>query len=372
MFKVLYIIACLKTGGSEKYLLGLVKNLNKEQYQVTVWCEGAWGPAGDEIRKAGATVIQSPYRPYRLDHMFGAIRFIRRNRFDIVHSLKYNTNFMDALVSKLSRVKVFITSRRNIPYWINPHKMNDGERIRNMMTDRIIANSETAKGLTIAVEHVPATKISVIYTGIDLREVDAVLNNPNLSFRSSLRIPNAAVVVGNMGDLREVKGHSYLIKAFAQVVQRTNKEVYLVIQGEGPEESNLRTLVKDLNIEGRVKISTSPHAQLEVMRSFDIFVLPSLAERFSNAIIAAMALSLPCVVSDVGGNPEAVVQNESGLIVQAKSVEPLAEAIIRLVEDPALAKKLGVRGRELVESKYTVQQMASAHEKLYEELLRKD
>lgn len=371
MIKILYIIACLKTGGSEKYLLNMIKNLDKDRYQVTVWCEGAWGPTGDDIRKAGATVVQRPLRPGRPDQLLGGIKYIRKNRFDIVHSLKYNTNYMDALVSKASRVKVFITSRRNLPFWIKADKVRYPERIRNLMTDRVIANSEAVKTLTTAVEHVPAKKISVIYTGIDLKEADAAMERSGSAYRNALGIPDGALVIGTTGDLRESKGHTYLIKAFAEVVQKTQKDVYLVIQGEGPEESNLRTLSKELKIEDRVKINKAPQDRIEAIRSFDIFVLSSLTERLSNAVIGAMALSLPCVVTDVGGNREVVEDNVTGLIVPARSVEPLAAAILKLVEDPALAREFGAKGRDLVEKKFTVQLMASEHERLYEELLGK-
>ncbi len=369
MIKILYIIVCLRSGGSEKYLLDLIKNMNPEQYQVTVWCEEDWGPAGDEMKKAGATVIQRPNRPTRPDHVLRLFRFIRRNRFDIVHSVKYGPNFVDPLVCKLARVKVFMTSRRNLRHWAGEPKLRVGDRLRNSMTNHIIANSETVKSITMAVEHIPATKISVIYTGVDLEEVDAVVSGQD--FKNTLGIPSGAIVVGNVADLREAKGQSYLLKAFADVVRRTDKEVYLVIHGEGPEESNLRSLIKELKIEDRAKIFTSPRNRFEVMRSFDIFALPSLNERLSNALIAAMAVSLPCIASDVGGNPEAVVNNVSGTIVPVKSVEPLAEAILRLVEDPALAKEFGVKGREIVEKKYTVKRMVSEHERLYSELVKR-
>jgi glycosyltransferase involved in cell wall biosynthesis len=369
MIKVLYIIACLKTGGSEVYLLNLVKNLDRERFQVTVWCEGDWGPTGDKLRSAGATVIQRPCRPKRPDHVLGAIRYIRRNRFDIVHSLKYGAIFMDAVITKTARVGVFISSRRNLPHWINQVKMHNGERLRNKLTNHIIANSKAVKDLTIAVEHVKPTKISVIYTGINLEEVDAAINNSRPSFRSSLGIPDDAMIIGNMADLREVKGQSYLVRAFAEAVRKTSKDIYLVIKGEGQEESNLRSLVKELKLEDRVKICTSPGDSCEVMRSFDVFVLPSLTERFPNRLIEAMALSLPCIASDVGGIPEAVIHNVSGLIVPIRSIEPLTEAILRLVEDPALVKDFGAKGRELVEERFTVQMMAAAHERLYEELL---
>jgi len=134
MTKILYMIACLRTGGSEAYLLNLVRNLDKDRYQITVWCEGEWGPAGDELRKAGATVIQQRLRP-RPREVIRAIRLLRRERFDIVHSLKYGPTYIDPLVCKISRVKVFIGSRRNLPHWVNQMQFTTADRIRNKLTD---------------------------------------------------------------------------------------------------------------------------------------------------------------------------------------------------------------------------------------------
>jgi glycosyltransferase involved in cell wall biosynthesis len=145
-----------------------------------------------------------------------------------------------------------------------------------------------------------------------------------------------------------------------------------VIHGEGPEEEHLALTAKELGVDGRVRLSTSPQDRFEVLGSFDIFVLPSLGEGFSNVLLDAMAMCLPCIASDTGGNNEAVVHNVSGMIVPVRSVEPLGEAILKLVEDPALAKEFGAKGRELVDGQYTVEEMVSAHERLYDELLQRD
>ena len=371
MTKILYMIACLQNGGAEAYLLNLVRNLSKERYQLTVWCEGAWGPAGDVLRKAGVTVIHRRLRPRPRD-VLGAIRILRRERFDIVHSLKYGPTYIDPLVCKFSRVKVFIGSRRNLPHWVDTTKFVTADRIRNMLTDHIIANSEAVKDLTVAMEHVSATKISVVYNGVDLRLVDAISPESAQEYRNSSGIPSGAVVIGNVSDLRDNKGQSYLIRAFANLAKRTDNDVYLVIQGEGPEESNLRSLVKELGIESRVKINTTNQKRLEVIRSFQVLVMPSLSERFPNALVEAMAQSLPCVATDVGGIPEVLIDNVTGLIVPAKSVEQLADAILKVLDDPVLARDFGAKGREQVEKKFTVQLIGSAHEQIYEGLLKKN
>ncbi len=370
MTKILFMIACLRTGGSEAYLLNLVRNLDKDRYQITVWCEGEWGPAGDELRKAGATVIQQRLRP-RPREVIRAIRLLRRERFDIVHSLKYGPTYIDPLVCKISRVKVFIGSRRNLPHWVNQMQFTTADRIRNKLTDHVTANSEYVKNLTIELEHIPAAKITVLYNGVDLKTVDAVTRESGETFRKKLEIPSTAITIGNVADMREDKGQAYLIRAFANVVGRTDKDVYLVIQGEGPEESNLRSLTKELGIENRVRINTERQRRFEVIRSLQMFVDPALSERFPNALVETMAMSLPCVATDVGGIPEVVVDNVTGIIVPSMSVEPMADAILKIINDPDLARALGSQGRERVEKDFTVQQMAPAHQRVYEELLKK-
>jgi glycosyltransferase involved in cell wall biosynthesis len=370
MTKILYIIACLRTGGSEAYLLNLVQSLSKERYQVTVMCMGDWGPAGDELIKAGATVVRRHLRP-RLVDVLGAVRFIRRERFDIVHSLKYGPSYLDPVVSKLSRVKIFIGSRRNLPHWVDPTNVQLDDKLRNMFTDHIIANSEAVRDITLVLEHVPAKSVSVIYNGVDLKAVDSVTLESGHDYRKLLDIPSDAFVVGNVADLRDIKGQSYLVRAFADVIRRTDKNVYLVIQGAGPEESNLRSLVKELGLESRVRINTTKQKRLEVIRSFQVFVMPTLSERFPNPLVETMAMSLPCVATDVGGIPEVVINNVTGLIVPAKSVEPMADAILKIIENPVLAKDFGIKGREIVEKNFTIQRMGLAHERVYEDLLKK-
>lgn len=162
MIEILFIISGPGTAGSETYLLNLVRHLNKRRFHVTVWYDGDRGGKGDMMAKAGASVLHRPIRPFRPDHVLGALRLLRKVRFDIVQSLRYGPNFTDALVCKLSRVKVFITSRRNIGHEHGRLNQHMGERLRNLMSDHIIAHSETIKDLTIVREHVPATKISVV------------------------------------------------------------------------------------------------------------------------------------------------------------------------------------------------------------------
>ena len=228
-------------------MLNLVRNLNKERYQITVWCEGEWGPAGDELRKAGATVIQQRLRP-RPREVIRAIRLLRRERFDIVHSLKYGPTYIDPLVCKISRVKVFIGSRRNLPHWVNQMQFTTADRIRNWLTDHVTANSEYVKNLTVDLDNLGGKDNGTIQRrGPELRW-KTVTQESGENFRKKLAIPSTAFLIGNVADLREDKGQAYLIRAFANVVGRTDKDVYLVIQGEGPEESNLRSLAKELGV----------------------------------------------------------------------------------------------------------------------------
>ena len=152
--KVLYLIPQLLTGGTERHLCDLVTHLNSEKFEPVVWCIGQWGPIGDEITSAGIKVINQPLRIYRIDGIIKAFWFVRKGRFDIFHSYSYGSFFIDAIISKVAGVPIYISSRRNIRHWKGGNKLHLGERIRNWISDVIVANSVAVKRKSIEIEKI--------------------------------------------------------------------------------------------------------------------------------------------------------------------------------------------------------------------------
>ena len=187
--------------------------------------------------------------------------------------------------------------------------------------------------------------------------------------RTELDIPLGAVVVGNMANLRPTKGQGYLLQAFQAVLRSSTAPVYLVITGQGPEEESLRSAIRELGLEQRAFIYKTSRDRFEVIRSFDIFVLSSLQEGFSNALVEAMALGLPCVATDVGGNAEAVQHNITGLIVPPKEPGPLAQALLALVDDPERRRIMGQTGEVRAHQEFDLERMVREHVAAYDRLV---
>jgi L-malate glycosyltransferase len=367
--KVLYILPWLRTGGSERYVANLCRNLDRERFETVVLYRGEWGPIGDELKAAGIRTVRNPMKVYRPDQLFGFYRLLRKEGVDIVHSLNFRPNFTDALLTKWAGRK-FVSSRRNLRFWKGSDRLHWGERLRNDRTDLVIANADRLKESAVSFEKLPADKVLVIYNGVPLPQAEAAKASEGWKeVRTELDIPLGALVIGNMANLRPTKGQTYLLQAFQTVLRSSTGPVYLVITGQGPEEENLQKMIKELGLEQRACIYKTSRDRFEVIRSFDIFVLSSLQEGFSNALVEAMALGLPCVATDVGGNAEAVQHNITGLIVPPKEPDPLAQALLALVEDPERRRIMGQTGEVRAHQEFDLERMVQEHVQAYDRLV---
>ncbi|MGA2373662.1 MAG: glycosyltransferase, partial [Candidatus Korobacteraceae bacterium] len=178
-------------------------------------------------------------------------------------------------------------------------------------------------------------------------------------------------LVTTVGNIRRVKGHDVFIRAAATIAQQFPK-VSFSIAGEVLEPAyfaELQALVQDLHLANHVRFDGEVTNLRQHLAAADIFVLPSRSEGFSNAIIEAMASSLPVVATDVGGNAEAVNDGVTGFVVPPEDPGALSAAILRLLSDPLQAKAMGTAGRNLVAEKFTTEAMMNQIAGVYRNLL---
>jgi glycosyltransferase involved in cell wall biosynthesis len=200
------------------------------------------------------------------------------------------------------------------------------------------------------VDRIKSSLVETVYNGIDIADWDTVSMPP--------KVPGA-FVVATVGNIRRVKGHDIFIKAAACVAAQF-PGVSFNIAGEVLEPDyfvELQTLIRDLKLSDRFHFVGGVKNLREYLSTADIFVLPSRSEGFSNAIVEAMAASLPVVATDVGGNTEAVTDGVSGLIVPSEDPAALAEAITQLLADPSKAREMGAAGKKLASEKFTTDAM---------------
>jgi L-malate glycosyltransferase len=280
---------------------------------------------------------------------------IKRVRPDI---LAFNTPkpiLMGVLASRFAPAKIRIIFRR-VDF---PLRRSFFSRLKYTWgIDGIITISDSIKN-RLRSAGVPGSKITTIYEGIDL---------PLYPKRARVLQPGKQLVVGTVSHLSHEKGMTYLIEA-ASLIPEVNEKFRFVIVGEGACLQELMDLARRKRLENfRFTGFRSDIPQL--MESFDIFILPSLSEGLSSAILEAMASSLPVIASNVGGIPELVKDGENGLLVAPADSVALAGAIQRLAQNPEDSLRMGREGRKQVEDRFAMEHKILKTEELCMSLLR--
>ena len=182
--------------------------------------------------------------------------------------------------------------------------------------------------------------------------------------KQELGIPEDCIVIGNTANLKPIKGHRYLIEAFANVVENNNK-LRLVIAGNGPEKENLLALANKLKVRDKFIIANSHLGVFDIMNTFDIFVLPSLAEGFSNALLEAMAAQKPVIATRVGAVKILVENNTTGLLIEPCDIRSLVDAVIDLLGDELKTQRLARNAQEKINKEFSAKKMADNYLALY-------
>jgi glycosyltransferase involved in cell wall biosynthesis len=213
----------------------------------------------------------------------------------------------------------------------------------------------------------PLAKLTRIYNGIRPRnDVDQGIRG---RLRQELHLSDDTFIVGNVANLHPRKGHKFLLQALRVLVNEGLKVHCVVIGRDDGEGSALRRLAKELGLEGFVHCLGYRQDARTLLAAFDAFVLPSLFEGLPVALIEAMDAGLPIVATRVGGNPELVVDGETGFLVEAGSAEKLAMAISALLADPIKRYQMGEAAKIRMRRDFTADQMATRYVELYKSLV---
>src|SRR5208282_2041176 len=191
-------------------------------------------------------------------------------------------------------------------------------------------------------------------------ELDQVVSRYSAAVsRASLGCAEASHLIITAANIRRVKGLDVLVRAAAIVGREFPRATFLIVGGilEPEYARELEDLTRTLALSDTVKFLGARKDVMPLLAFSDVFCLPSRSEGFSNALVEAMASGLPCVATRVGGNAEALSDGESGFIVDSDNPQAMAERILILLRDPELRRRMGQRGKETVESRFSAQSM---------------
>jgi glycosyltransferase involved in cell wall biosynthesis len=207
--------------------------------------------------------------------------------------------------------------------------------------------------------------IRVVHNGIDFDRFSRLVPERGRVFPG---LDNSRLIVSTGNMHSDVKGHSTLIEAARNVCGKF-PQVKFVLIGDGKKRTEFEAKVSALGLQSNFLFLGSRQNVPEILACCDIAVLPSQAEGFSNALLEYMAMGLPTVATDVGGNPEVIENGVNGLLVKPNHPAALADAISSLLENPHFASQLGPAGKERVRRHFNFAQLTSNVDALYTELL---
>ncbi len=285
----------------------------------------------------------------------------------IVHTNSSRDTWTASLAARLIRARPKIIRSRHISVPLNKN-LATRTLYRRLCDFVIVTGEELTRRALIERDGLDPRRVDAFPIGIDVTRFCP--GTPASDLRQRLGIPNNHRLVGIVSYLRAYKGHRYFVEAAAQVLSKI-KDVTFVIAGEGPEECNLRAQIKGLGLTDRILLLGFCQDEVEVMRSFDVFVLPSVeADTIPQALMQALAVGLPVVSTAFGSIPDVVKHGETGLLAVPRDAASLAEHIVVMLQDESLRKRLGANARRLVEGQYSLDRMLDRLESVYERVLQ--
>ena len=370
--RVLYFIDNLRAGGgSQRYIYELVRIAGKIGISPHICTLEEGGDYYSEILRSGVPTfslsLSQINNPRAIGKLVTLTRWIRKQRIQVIHTFQTNPNVFGTLAGRLAGIKV-ITSRRDLGnFGMRGSKSLTifEERIINPLAHRIMANSKAVFDATHQQEGISPEKMVLIRNGIDAGRFRP---DPDRKRRTALGIPEKSLVFGTVSGLRKIKAIDILLQAFRSVRERI-PEAFLIVAGDGPEASDLHALAQHLGIMDSIKFLGRRLDVEMILPAFDVFVMSSLSEGFPNAVLEAMACGVPVIATSVGGIRELVIPEETGRLVSPNSTGELAEAMIRIAENPSTRNEFSINARQYVEKHFRFETIANQLKEMYREVL---
>jgi L-malate glycosyltransferase len=371
--RVTFLVGSLDIGGAERQLARLASNLDRARFRpsVIVWYGG--GALASELPSDVAVThlamkqvrtTSAWLRPLLAARLvWRLVAAIREQRPDILNAYMFTAYVLGAIAARIAGVRVVVASRRAlVSYHSYPRRWRLVARLANRLIDLHLCNSEAVRWWAIEKEGLALERTEVVHNGLDIQPA---LTAPDVPAEWRAGAGVLAAVVANF---IHYKDHPTLFRAVAQVT-RAHPDFRVVLFGDGPQRVRLEAMVRDLAIDGAVVFAGRTPNAPELLSVFDLALLTSVEEGFSNAVMEAMAQGLPIVATAVGGVLELVRDHVEGRLVAAGDADALAAAISELIRDPAARRRMGAAGRQRIANEFGVRRMVERTEAVYERLL---
>lgn len=349
--KVFIVSSHLKSmGGAEKNLLDLCRGLQgRAQVEVGgMQC----GELLNLVRATGVVVhdfrINSLFSVRAAVSAFQFRRLLKKGRFDVVLTYHHDADIWAGLVALSAGVPV-VSSRRDMGFMHSTWHIW-AYRVLNRFFTRIITVAEAVRQEVIRAQWAPREKISVVHNGITPLEPTV----DDAAIRSELSLHRTDRIVGMVANFRPVKGQEYFVKAAVEVArQRDNVQFVVIGDTQTAYFLRVKEMAREAGIDSKFRCVGSRSDVSRILSIFDVFVLSSLQEGFSNALLEAMSVGVPPVASAVGGNPETIQHGRDGFLFPAEDHRALARHLVTLLGDDELRERMGAAAATAVRARFS-------------------
>lgn len=356
----------MTTGGAESLILEHIRHAGPD-VETVVCALNRSGPAFESARALGAPCVLLDKSGNQLRGVRRLASLIREQRIDVVNGHNPTGAIYGTFAGRLAGVRAIVRTEHSIHY-PGRHSGAYGGVIEPLLTIQagaVICICEASRESHARRLRWAERKFVTILNGISAAP-------PSLGrarARQSLGLAESAPVALNVGSLTKQKAQHVLVDAFADVVRRVPGAT-LLIAGDGPLREKLVARASERGVAAAVRFLGGRTDVPDLMDAADVFVLSSEREGLSVTLLEAMRCGRAAVATRIGGNPEAVADGETGVIVPVGEAAPLADAIATLLADPARRERLGEAGRERWRRCFTAERMVRETEAVYSRILR--
>ena len=365
--RVLFVVPALPVGGAERHLTTMLPRMDPARFTPSVICIGEEGELFSTLRAAGieAAALRL-HKRQAVRALIELVMMMRRTRPDVVVVQGYNAETLGRIAARIAGVKHAINWVHNASGLVRRGPVRRTvDRALTRWTSAYFGVAEAQRPYLVAELGHPDDKIRVIYNGVDLAQFSISTDG---GVRAEFGFAENDPVVGIVAVLRPEKDHVNLLRAARTVVDELTNARFLII-GEGPTRPQLEALCTELGITPNVRFAGSRDDVARLLPAIDVFVLTSTSECFPISVLEAMACARPAVCSAVGGIPEVIKDGETGYLVPPKDPPQLAARLVRLLQDPLTARRMGCAARARVEAEFDLDCSIAAAQQAIEDVV---
>ncbi len=371
--RILYVVIDGKFSGGNQICATLLRSALKAGHEVELLTPSL-GPLTDALSKEGVRIhLLKLTRSFHVHKVLLLVFLLKSRRMDLVHThTSLNSEILCRMACFLARIPIICHQHEptDIDYanpvvavyqrWLN--------RITSKFVTQFVAVSQSRREAIIKTRKYRADKIRLIYNGIDVNSF--LFQNDRENIRQEWKLRPEQTAVGLIARLELPKGQGTLIEAVPMVLKRYPETRFFIIGGDHvphqPSFHRYQKMIQDFGIgESCFLLGFKPEIQM-LIQALDIVVLPSWWEGHPLVLLEALAAQKPVIASEVGGTPEIIDHEKSGLLISPRDPDALADAICRLIENPNLGKQMARHGYQKVVERFDQKRMIEQVLSLYD------